>query len=116
MTHPPHPPKLIQAFARSNGVLLLGPERDLSTLAPALARECEYPPAKTDHTLPAVARYYQAMLGGDKTGRTQLVRRLREWLGENGTQPTPLHRAAARLPGRRFMDFSYDDLPGLSSR
>jgi hypothetical protein len=52
------PKELTKQLARGNGVLLLVPPTDLSTLADALATECDYPEDKTDRSLPAVARYY----------------------------------------------------------
>ena len=62
------PPTLTEQLARGNGVLLLGPPPHLAGLTQALATECAYPAAKTDRSLPAVARYYQAMTDRQRGG------------------------------------------------
>lgn len=105
------PAELVEQVARGNCVLLLGPAADGQGLQPfvqVLAAECDYPAEKTDRSLPAVARYYQALMGGRQVGRQRLVARLREWLERNGTELTLLHQALARLPLKRIVDFSYD--------
>jgi len=95
--------KMVEQIARGNCTLLLGPAADLNGLAQTLAIECAYPPRKSDRSLPAVARYYQAL-----TSRQQLVARLKAWL-EKDQCATPLQRAVAALPVDRVVDFGYDD-------
>ena len=100
------PQKLVEQISRGNCVLLLGSDVDskggLDTLVEVLADECNYPPDKTDRSLAAVGRYYQAI-----TNRHQLVVRLREWVGKIGTEPTSLHRGVAKLPVNHIVDFGY---------
>ncbi len=97
------PTQLTEQLARRNCVILLGPQTDPAGLTRALIAECNYPSAKTDHSLPAVARYFEAM-----TDRNQLIIRLRDWLESHGRQPAALHQAVAQLPVNRIVDFGYD--------
>jgi len=106
------PKELLTQVAYGNCVVMMGNSADAQnrqrSFADELAELCDYPLDKPDCSLPAVARIYQATMGGPQHGRQALVARLREWLEQDGHASTPLHRALVELPVKRIVDWSYD--------
>ncbi len=100
--------ELVEPVARGTCILMLGSEAgaagSMHRLVETLAGECDYPANKADRSLPAVARYYEAM-----TNRSRLVDRLRTWFEQDNEDDPALYHAVAALPIHRVVDMRYHD-------